>query len=80
MKGKLGKSLTAACLSLGFAGPSRGQGQEFKRLTIERLYSLPRLIGTAPKGFSWSPDSKRLAFLWNNEAQELHLPCERDAA
>lgn len=36
-------------------------------LTLERLYALPRLIGTAPTGFAWSPDSRQLAFLWNDE-------------
>jgi dipeptidyl-peptidase-4 len=36
-------------------------------LTIDRLYSLPNLIGTAPTGFSWSPDGTQLAFLWNEE-------------
>jgi len=35
-------------------------------LTIERLYSLPHLIGTAPGGFSWSADGRYLAFLWND--------------
>ena len=30
------------------------------RLTIERLYSLPTLIGTAPEGFMWAPDGNRL--------------------
>ncbi len=36
-------------------------------LTLERLYALPRLIGTAPTGFAWSPDGRQLAFLWNDE-------------
>jgi dipeptidyl-peptidase-4 len=36
------------------------------RLTIDRLYSLPHLIGTAPSGFVWSPDSRQLAFVWND--------------
>ena len=37
------------------------------RLTIERLYSLPHLIGTAPRDFAWSPDGRYLAFLWNDQ-------------
>ena len=37
------------------------------RLTLNRLYSLPNLIGTAPGGFAWSADGRRLAFLWNDE-------------
>jgi len=38
-----------------------------RAMTIERLYSLPWVIGTAPENPQWSPDSRRLAFLWNNE-------------
>src|SRR5688572_5764058 len=40
--------------------------------TLDRLYSLPRLIGTAPRGFAWSGDSKRLAFLWNDEGTNFY--------
>ncbi len=36
-------------------------------LTIERLYSLPSIIGTAPENPTWSADSRRLAFLWNDK-------------
>jgi dipeptidyl-peptidase-4 len=36
------------------------------------MYSLPRLIGTAPKGFAWSGDSTRLAFLWNDEGTNFY--------
>ncbi len=38
-----------------------------ERLDINRLYSLPWVIGTAPKGFIWSADSRAVAFLWNDE-------------
>ncbi|HET9031884.1 MAG TPA: prolyl oligopeptidase family serine peptidase [Dokdonella sp.] len=38
-----------------------------RRMTIERLYSLPSIIGTAPQSPTWSPDSRRLAFLWNDQ-------------
>jgi len=38
-----------------------------ERLTLERLYSLPNLIGTAPGGFAWAGDESRVAFLWNDE-------------
>ena len=37
------------------------------RLTLDRLYSLPHLIGNKPTGFAWSRDGGRLAFLWNDE-------------
>ena len=32
---------------------------------LERLYSLPNLLGTEPGGAVWSPDSSEVAFLWN---------------
>jgi dipeptidyl-peptidase-4 len=41
------------------------------RLTIDRLYSLPSLIGTAPGGFSWSGDGRYVAFLWNDEGHNF---------
>ncbi|MEW6320125.1 MAG: prolyl oligopeptidase family serine peptidase [Acidobacteriota bacterium] len=36
-------------------------------LTVERVASLPSLIGTAPASPVWSPDSRLLAFRWNDE-------------
>lgn len=43
--------------------------QAFARqgLTVERVASLPSLIGTAPASPTWSPDSRRLAFRWNDQ-------------
>ena len=43
-----------------------------KKLTIDRLYSLPWLIGTKPQSPQWSPDSQRLAFLWNDEGTNFY--------
>ena len=37
-----------------------------QRLTLERLYSLPNLIGTAPGAFAWAGDESQVAFLWND--------------
>jgi hypothetical protein len=34
-------------------------------LSIERVASLPSLIGTPPASPTWSPDSRWLAFRWN---------------
>ena len=36
-----------------------------KELTLERITALPALAGTAPLRPVWSPDSERIAFLWN---------------
>lgn len=48
----------AANLTLGGSGDA---------LTLERLYSLPNLIGNTPRGFAWAADSSRVAFLWNDQ-------------
>ncbi len=50
------------------AGASSGvlPAQPARTLTLDRLYSLPSIIGTKPESPAWSPDSKHLAFLWNN--------------
>lgn len=40
--------------------------------SLDRLYSLPRLIGTAPIAPAWSPDSTRVAFLWNDEGTNFY--------
>lgn len=57
----------ALSISLVLAAASGVTAQELEWMTIERLYSTPRLIGTAPTGFAWSPDGQRLAFLWNDK-------------
>lgn len=36
-------------------------------LTLDRLYQLPWLTGTAPEQPQWAGDSKHLAFLWNDD-------------
>ncbi|MDQ8162031.1 MAG: M28 family peptidase [Gemmatimonadota bacterium] len=38
-------------------------------LSIERITGGPSLTGTSPTSPLWSPDSKTLAFLWNDAAQ-----------
>jgi dipeptidyl-peptidase-4 len=56
---------------VSFAGASSESLPEYpsveSRLTIDRLYSLPSLIGTEPRGFAWSGDGRYLAFLWNDQ-------------
>ncbi len=46
--------------------------QPTKKLTIDRLYSLPWLIGTKPEDPKWSPDSQHLAFLWNDDGTNFY--------
>lgn len=62
--------LMLACLVLGIVGNAIAGTVATaapRALTIERLYSLPWLIGTQPENPQWSPDSRQLAFLWNDE-------------
>ena len=47
-------------ISFLLPGPSEAQ------LSLDRLYSLPSLIGTAPTRPVWSGDGGKLAFLWND--------------
>ena len=61
----LGASLPAYAVDMATAAPKRA-------MTIERLYSLPWIIGTRPENPQWSPDSRRLAFLWNDEGTSFH--------
>lgn len=42
-----------------------GDAHAQRPLTIERLVATPSLTGTAPAAPAWSPDSRHLAFLWN---------------
>ena len=61
-------SLGTGALTLGLLiAPTTGASQE-PALTIERIVSQPSITGTAPSAPTWSPDSRRLAFLWNDDA------------
>jgi dipeptidyl-peptidase-4 len=44
----------------------------FKKLSIDRLYSLPWVIGSQPSSPAWSRDSRRLAFLWNDTGTNFY--------
>ena len=62
-------AVSLMCFS--FSSPTVGQTSPTlepaaPKLTIDRLYSLPHLIGTAPGGFAWSRDGQYVAFLWND--------------
>ncbi len=45
----------------------QGPGAQKKPLEIERLYTYPKLEGTAPAQAAWSKDSAKIAFLWNDK-------------
>ena len=47
--------------------PVTGASQESK-LTLDRIVAQPSITGTSPSAPVWSPDSRRLAFLWNDSA------------
>ncbi len=53
--------LLAALLLPNLALPSENTAPD-----LESIVTLPRLAGTAPSGPEWSPDSERVAFLWND--------------
>lgn len=62
---------------LSFPAPVMAQAtstsaEDHDPLTIDRLYALPNLIGTAPRGFAWSRDGAQMAFLWNDEGRNFH--------
>lgn len=39
-------------------------------LSIERVFGTPSVTGTSPSSLEWSPDSRALAFLWNDEGRQ----------
>ncbi len=76
---RLSVALSVAVLVMSVVVPAPTLGrvssttpQTAARLTLDRLYSLPNLIGTAPRGFAWSADGRHLAFLWNDEGRGFH--------
>jgi dipeptidyl-peptidase-4 len=38
-------------------------------LSLNEIYALPNMIGTEPKGASWSDDNSHLVFLWNDKGR-----------
>ncbi|MEX2123128.1 MAG: prolyl oligopeptidase family serine peptidase [Woeseia sp.] len=39
-------------------------------VSLDALYAMPSLIGTAPEQIAWSKDGKNIAFLWNDEGYQ----------
>ena len=81
-KTRIGASVLLACVPLAIAlacsarpataAPAQPPAGTATRLTIERLYSLPWVAGTRPESTQWSPDSRRVAFLWNDEGTNFY--------
>jgi dipeptidyl aminopeptidase/acylaminoacyl peptidase len=44
--------------------------QKLEKLTIEKIMSDPKWMGTSPDGVRWSDDSKKIYFTWNPENAE----------
>jgi dipeptidyl-peptidase-4 len=42
------------------------RAQNAPDVSIDAFHRFPSLIGTEPRGAVWSPDSRRVAFLWND--------------
>lgn len=63
----IGVSLVIASLANPIAAIAADAVAAPRAMTIERLYSLPSIIGTSPENPTWSPDSRHLAFLWNDK-------------
>ena len=49
------------------SAPRIGHAQAKPEYSIDRFYALPSLIGTEPRGMTWSPDGRTVALLWNDE-------------
>jgi dipeptidyl-peptidase-4 len=59
--------VVAVCAALALPA-TRGTAQTPARAAdLDRFYSAPSLIGTAPRAPVWSRDGQRLAFLWNTD-------------
>jgi len=43
-----------------------------EKFTFEAMFSHPRVTGIAPSSVVWSPDGRRLAFLWNEKADRFN--------
>jgi dipeptidyl-peptidase-4 len=60
------RAATALAILAAFALSGTTGRSQALRLTVERIASLPSLTGTAPSSPVWSPDSRHVAFLWND--------------
>ena len=54
-------AIAAAIAVLAVWSWAKGPAPARSRFTLEKLYALPRIIGTAPKAPAWSPDGRMIA-------------------
>ncbi len=83
LRNSLAPACVALCLliaSLPARAADKTDAPTPRPLTLERLYSLPWVTGTQPVSPAWSPDSRRLAFLWNDEGTPFRDIWMTDAA
>ena len=59
--------LLLAVASLAAAGPASA----YEPVTLDSLFSYPYLYGHAPRALQWSPDSRQVAFVWNEEGRRF---------
>ncbi|MCK4547386.1 MAG: prolyl oligopeptidase family serine peptidase [Candidatus Eisenbacteria sp.] len=59
--------LVGSILVLCFAAGVSAQ----EHVTLEQLYEFPYIYGHAPRAMEWSPNSKSIAFLWNEEGERF---------
>jgi dipeptidyl-peptidase 4 len=74
------RCVVRVALVSGVAGVVQAQSSS-PPADLDRLYSLPSLIGTAPRNPVWAPDGGRVAFLWNSEGTnflDVHVSDVRD--
>jgi dipeptidyl-peptidase 4 len=75
MKAFLKAVVAVAALSGGLVathGATPGEpAPSGKSLTLDVLYDTPSIIGTSPENYAWSPDSKQLAFLWDDSGRNI---------
>ncbi len=63
---KAASILIACMLAAGASAVQAESDDGNSAISLDTLYSLPRLAGTSPESFIWAGDSKHLAFLWND--------------
>jgi dipeptidyl-peptidase-4 len=61
-------AIVCVAVATGFELSLAGQ---IPRLTVDRVGAFPNLAGTVPASPVWSPDSSRVAFLWNDQGYPL---------